>query len=864
MNDTVLSQKILKCKERLENKYSTELNSKVTSFISLGIQNQYELTIREESSRKNFGIEELVDQMEDLGVNRVALLGGPGAGKSTLLLKLAIIMSSSETGKSIPVLVRCGLEKNVDVKKLVHLSGFSDKEKESLWEEGRLCIIFDGINEVSDMSIKEFLNNISMLSEDYPECKFIISCRSLEYPEMEFSPFEKYSVLPVTDKQIEDNLKNEFGEKEGSSFFEELRHSTRNYLLDICRTPLLLSLLINIISNAESKDKSITTLKNLKNRNDIYKQFYKTITARQQSKNTTSEHDMYYGLRDELFKTLSYYMQANNLVYIEEESLVNFIRNIKYRESRSVDVIRDLQKKENGNEWYWSVLEELVKSGFLNMYEKNSIKTHAFSFIHQSFQEYFAGCFLSGSKRIDDFQYTSYLLQAGTINRTVLSGMIRTKRNWDTLEFATNQDSKNKIISYMMKYAQRHEDPDALVLAANCIKESETARADISLVEDCCIWLLEAFKYWDMPYKYNLIYAANNLLKYVGPDFPQRLISDIRYFGNKYTGGFIAIEYPETFDFEYLQDIIKNGVLEYKLNAIFTLGERVWLKEHVMHVLDYLFSLINDNEILIREQAIKAVKSLLEHNPTVCLDEAKMQVLISIINNKNESARIRTYTLNTVAITGNNTAIPVFMSYLKDKSNPYRDSASWSLQELIIKSKKEERYSQKEMQQFYFECLINESDDEDGMYSKGNLAYTLSKLEAIAYIPQLKEWIMKETEPYVQEDGINAIGVLGGKNEIEFIKQYVNSDDPVIRSKALKSMIEILQEDVSPDFAEMIKKDKYSIVSFIADKEEYIVNKTIDELLEINEDNNKVPDITQNYKYVDKVYNNGGGLNNGI
>ena len=168
------------------------------------------------------------------------------------------------------------------------------------------------------------------------------------------------------------------------------------------------------------------------------------------------------------------------------------------------------------------------------------------------------------------------------------------------------------------------------------------------------------------------------------------------------------------------------------------------------------------------------------------------------------------------------------------------------------------------MQQFYFECLINESDDEDGMYSKGNLAYTLSKLEAIAYIPQLKEWIMKETEPYVQEDGINAIGVLGGKNEIEFIKQYVNSDDPVIRSKVLKSMIEILQEDVSPDFAEMIKKDKYSIVSFIADKEEYIVNKTIDELLEINEDNNKVPDLTQNYNYVDKVYNNGGGLNNGI
>lgn len=847
MNDTVLSQKILKCKKWLENRYSVELNDKVTSFISLGIQNQYqyELTIREESSRKNFGIEKLVDQMEDLGVNKVALLGGPGAGKSTLLLKLAIMMASSETGNSIPVLVRCGLEKNVGVKKLVHLSGFSDEEKESLWREGRLCIIFDGINEVSDMSIKEFLNSIFTLSDDYSKCKFIISCRSLEYPEMEYSPVEKYSVLPVTDEQIEDNLKNQFGEKEGISIFEELRHGTKNYLLDICRNPLLLSLLTSIIANAEPKDKSINTLKNLKNRNDIYKQFYKTITARQRNKNTTSEHDTYHGLKDELLKTLSYYMQANNLVYIEEESLVDFIRNIKYRESRSVDVIRDLQK-ENRHTWYWNVLNELVKSGFLNKYEKNSTTTHTFSFIHQSFQEYFAGCFLSSSKRIDNFQYTSYLLLDGT------------KRNGDTLEFATNQDSKNKIISYMVKYAQRYEEPDALVLAAKCIKEPETAKKDILLVEDCCIWLLEAFKYWDIPYKYNLIYAANDLLEYVGLDFPKRLIADIEYFGKKYTTSreFAVIEYPETFDFDYLQDIIRNGVFEYKLNAIYTLGERVWSEQHVMRVLDYLFSLIGDNEILIREQAIKAIKSLLENTPTD-LDEQKMQVLISIINDKNETARIRTYTLNTVAITGNNTAIPVFMSYLKDKSNPYRDSASWSLQKLIIKSKKDEKYSQEKMQQFYYECLVDESDDEDGMYSKGNLVYTLSKLEAIAYIPQLKEWIMKETEPYVQEDGINAIGVLGGKNEIEFIKQYVNSNDPVIRSKALKSMIEILQEDISPDLVEMIKKDRYSIVSFIADKEEYNVTKTIDELLEINEDNNKVSDSVQNFENVGTVINNG-------
>ncbi len=40
---------------------------------------------------------------------------------------------------------------------------------------------------------------------------------------------------------------------------------------------------------------------------------------------------------------------------------------------------------------------------------------------------------------------------------------------------------------------------------------------------------------------------------------------------------------------------------------------------------------------------------------------------------------------------------------------------------------------------FYYDCLISESNDEDGMYSKGNLVYTLSKLNATSYIDKLKK-----------------------------------------------------------------------------------------------------------------------------
>ena len=45
---------------------------------------------------------------------------------------------------------------------------------------------------------------------------------------------------------------------------------------------------------------------------------------------------------------------------------------------------------------------------------------------------------------------------------------------------------------------------------------------------------------------------------------------------------------------------------------------------------------------------------------------------------------------------------------------------------------------------------------------------------------------MNENDPYVQEDWINAIGVL---------EKYTLSSDPVIRSKAYKSLLQIDKEN---------------------------------------------------------------------
>ena len=77
--------------------------------------------------------------------------------------------------------------------------------------------------------------------------------------------------------------------------------------------------------------------------------------------------------------------------------------------------------------------------------------------------------------------------------------------------------------------------------------------------------------------------------------------------------------------------IIEKEKLEHKLNAIFTLGERNWSLDDASIILDYLFSLFSYDNSNIKEQVVKSIKGVIEHNPSVRLSDEKMMLLIKII-----------------------------------------------------------------------------------------------------------------------------------------------------------------------------------------------------------------------------------------
>lgn len=586
----------------------------------------------------------------------------------------------------------------------------------------------------------------------------------------------------------------------------------------------------------------------IKGKGDIYREFCRSLIQHELKKIKRERESYFEIIRDRLFTTLAYYMQANNKVYISREEMEVVIRNMPYGKGRETDYIKFISSSSSGEKslWYREIAEDVIKSSFFNLHLLETKESVYISFIHQSFQEFYAGKYMAGNNTVHDKKYVEYLLT------------MHNRRNWDSIEFSCSLDSTNTIIKYVMIYAIINEDTDALILFAKCIDGNESLKNNCAIVEDCCIWLLDAFKYWNVAYKYELIYAAEKLLSYVGTDFPERLIEDVKYFSDKYAGEYLLTEYPESMDFSQLKQVIIEGNDSAKMNAIYTLGKRKWARQDVEVVRDYLFTLIAECIADQKEQAVKALKNLIENNTSLNINDNMYQTLINIVKNKNETARTRTYTLNILAEIGKPNAINVLMDYLKDKTNPYRDSASWSLQELVLHVKKNES-SQEYIRDFYYTCLINESDDQTGMYSKGNLVYTLSKLESGRLINPIKEWLSTQKEAYVQEDGINAIGCLGGINEVDYLIPFTRSEDPVIRAKAYKGLVDIGYE-LSESELERIKNDRYSIVNIIIMK--YIERNEADEnklelkeLMNLSEDNNKSEIFSQNYENVNNVVN---------
>ena len=190
---------------------------------------------------------------------RLILLGEPGAGKSTCLQWLALSHAQTALGcrdrdSRIPILVRLssytGQETALEFLKSYLLDehgpsgAFLAEHLEWYLSEGRLLVLFDGLNEMPGQGYEVRVGHLRSLATDKWKCKVVISCRTLDY-DRRFS-WPTLAIQRLNDSQLEAFVDKHLPST-GTDLMRELK-SGDPAILDIARNPFMLRTITVIYS----------------------------------------------------------------------------------------------------------------------------------------------------------------------------------------------------------------------------------------------------------------------------------------------------------------------------------------------------------------------------------------------------------------------------------------------------------------------------------------------------------------------------------------------------------------------------------------------------------------------------------------
>ena len=188
--------------------------------------------------------------------NRVVVLGEPGAGKTTLLRMIAL-HEGAKLGQTewwrLPVFISLRqMGECHDILKLARsvldsqTSLKSAKEFDSALASGRLLLILDGLDELTDSVRPEWAAGIARLSQEYPTLGVYIGTRHWGY-DWHFPGFLHAKLQPFDSSQIEEWLRVRLtrSSKELTSHLTSAL-TTDSDLQTLASTPLTLALLASV------------------------------------------------------------------------------------------------------------------------------------------------------------------------------------------------------------------------------------------------------------------------------------------------------------------------------------------------------------------------------------------------------------------------------------------------------------------------------------------------------------------------------------------------------------------------------------------------------------------------------------------
>lgn len=157
--------------------------------------------------------------------SRLMLLGQPGAGKTTFLRHIATLQNFNidENGKKIsiiPILVvlrdyayrskkRNSLNLFDYIQNELAKYDISIQEFNTILQEGRAMFLLDGLDEVTDQENLDVCGEIIELLDEYPQNRFVISCRNAAEP-FKFESFTEVQMSDFDDNQVRQFIENWF------------------------------------------------------------------------------------------------------------------------------------------------------------------------------------------------------------------------------------------------------------------------------------------------------------------------------------------------------------------------------------------------------------------------------------------------------------------------------------------------------------------------------------------------------------------------------------------------------------------------------------------------------------------------------
>jgi len=331
--------------------------------------------------------EEVANQEQFLMV-----LGSPGMGKSTFLRKMGLeALTSKLQYEAIPVFIELkNLESGkINIQNIItnefDTCGFPDVEKftATALEQGKLLILFDGLDEVPTNATNEAITKIEDFVDKYDKNRFIASCRIAAY-HSSFRRFTDVAMAEFDDTQIQQFLNNwfqsELDQQAGTAekCWQVLQNPEYAAAKELAQTPLLLTLACLVYGYSQSFPK---------NRAALYEEALDILLKEWAAEKLIQRDPIYQDLNPALEKAMladiAYMGFKDNRLFFTERELVEKIKTFLEKNLNA--------PKHLDGEQILKAIE--LQQGILVERAKD-----AYSFSHLTFQEYLT------AQYIDDYR----------------------------------------------------------------------------------------------------------------------------------------------------------------------------------------------------------------------------------------------------------------------------------------------------------------------------------------------------------------------------------------------------------------------------------------------------------------------------